>query len=212
MKTLNRMAGVIIVVAAFWWWAVFVAMHVLEPEFNPLKAPGSAYVLGPYGAWARTSYFALSAMLISAGIGLAADLEKTTLTRAALSAFLVAATGSVLAGLFAMDFPGPPRTLSGWLHAIGGLLAFFPWPLGTLLFSLSIRRDHRWRERARTLFTLSLLSIGVMVVLQLSIILLGFGGYAQRLLLALLFAWTIIAGLHLRLSPAAGIQAAAVLK
>jgi len=49
-----------------------------------------------------------------------------------------------------------------------------------------------------------MLGIGVMVVLQLSIILLGFGGYAQRLLLALLFAWTSIAAFHLLRSPADG--------
>jgi hypothetical protein len=51
MKIFNRATGVIILVAAS-CWVVFLAMHVLEPEFNPLKAPGSAYVLGAYGAWA----------------------------------------------------------------------------------------------------------------------------------------------------------------
>jgi len=141
MTTLSRTTSAIILAASAWWWAVFLAMHILEPEFDPLRAPGSAYVLGAYGGWARTSYLALSAVLISAGLGLAANLPATVLTRVALWAFFTAGAGAVLAGLFSMDFPGPPRTVSGWLHAAGGLLAFLPWPVGTFLFSLSIRRD-----------------------------------------------------------------------
>lgn len=105
-----------------------------------------------------------------------------------------------------MDFPGPPRTVSGWLHAVGGLLAFFPWPLGTLLFSLSIRRDHRWQRRSRALFALSILGIGFMALLQLSILLLGFGGYAQRLLLAVQFAWVMVVALHLSRLSSAGAE------
>jgi hypothetical protein len=43
-----------------------------------------------------------------------------------------------------------------------------------------------------------------MALLQLSIVLLGFGGYAQRLLLAVQFAWVIVVALHLSRLPAAG--------
>jgi hypothetical protein len=45
-------------------------------------------------------------------------------------------------------------------------------------------------------------SIGTLVVLLLSVSLLGFGGYAQRLLIGLLFAWMIVAALHLVRSSA----------
>ena len=55
-----RTTGLVIIVAGSYWWAVFLAMHV-QPEFDPLKAPGSAYVLGAYGAWMTTTYFAMSA-------------------------------------------------------------------------------------------------------------------------------------------------------
>lgn len=204
MTTRSRTTGAIILAASAWWWAVFVAMHILQPEFDPLRVPGSAYVLGPYGAWATSSYFALSAVLVSAGLALAANLPITVLTRMALSAFLIAGGGAVLAGLFPMDFPPPPRTVSGWLHAVGGVLAFLPWPIGTLLFSLSIRRDHRWQRRSKALFVLSIVGIGFMALLQLSILLLGFGGYAQRLLLTVQFAWVIVVALHLIRWPQAG--------
>ena len=49
MTTLSRTTSAIILAASAWWWAVFVAMHILQPEFDPLRVPGSAHVLGAYG-------------------------------------------------------------------------------------------------------------------------------------------------------------------
>ena len=198
----SRAAALIIFVSALWFWAVFLSMHVLEPEFSPLRAPGSAYVLGAYGGWMTTTYFALSAALLGAGFGVAANVPRSAVTRIACAAFVIAAVGAVLAGLFPMDFPGPPRTMSGRLHLLGGAFTFPAWVLGTLLFSLSIRRDRRWARRSGMLFALAVVCIGTLAVLLLSVGLLGFGGYAQRLLIGLLFAWMIVAALHLVRSSA----------
>ena len=193
----NRTMGLIVVVAAIWFWAVFLAVQVLDPEFSPIRAPGSAYVLGRYGAWMTTTYFALSAALLSTAFGLATNLPASALTRVGWAAFLIAGLGAILAGLFPMDFPGPPQTVSGRMHALGGALTFPPWVLGTLLFSLNIRRDPRWGRRSGTLVALSVMSIVMLAVLFLSVLLLGFGGYAQRLLIGVLFAWMIVVALHL---------------
>ena len=172
-------------------------MHVLEPEFSPLRAPGSAYVLGAYGAWMTTTYFALIAALLSAAFGVAVNVSRSAVTRFACAAFVLAGVGAVLAGLFPMDFPGPPQTTPGRLHALGGALTFPAWVLGTLLFSLSVRRDRRWARRSRTLSALAIACIGTLAVLVLSVGLLGFGGYAQRVLIGLLFAWMVTVGSHL---------------
>ena len=67
---ISRAFGWIIVACAAYWWVVFVGMHVLEPEFDPVRAPGSAYVLGKYAGWMSTTYFTMAAMLVSAGLGL----------------------------------------------------------------------------------------------------------------------------------------------
>lgn len=201
---LSRATGLIVVVADTYWWAVFLAMHVLEPEFSPIKTPGSAYVLGAYGSWMTTTYFAIGAALLSAGLGLATLLSASRLTRAAFSACFIAGVGAVLAGLFPMDFPGPPRTSAGRLHALGGALTFPGWVLGTLLYTLSIRRDRHWGRGSGLLLALSVGSIGMLLVMFLSILVVGFAGYAQRLLLALLFAWMIMVGIHLIRSPDKG--------
>lgn len=197
----RRATGLIAMATAIYWWTVFFAMHVLEPEFSPIRAPGSAYVLGAYGPWMTTTYFALSAALLSAGLGLVTILPASGLIRSAFSAFVVAGAGAVLAGLFPMDFPGPPHTSSGRLHALGGMLCFPPWILGAFLFSLSIHRDGGWGRRSSILLALSAGSIGMLVVLVLSMLVAGFAGYAQRLVLALLFAWLTVVAIHLIRAP-----------
>ena len=86
--------------------------------------------------------------------------------------------------------------MSGRLHVLGGVFTFVPWVIGTLLFSLSIRRDQRWGRPSGTLFAISVLSIGMVAVLPLSIRF-DFAGGAQRVLLTLLFTWLIVVAVQL---------------
>lgn len=170
-------------------------MHLIQPQLSPIEAPGSAYVVGRYGSLMSTTYFALAAALISPSLGLAINTEATVLMRLARVTFLIAAAGAVLAGIFPMDYPPPPRTTSGRLHVAGGALTFIPWVIGTLLFSLSMRRSRRWGGSG-TLLTLAVVSVGLAAVLPLSVRL-GFPGAAQRVLLAFLFSWLLVVAVHL---------------
>ena len=58
-----RLSGLISIGAALYHAVLFLSMHFLEPDFNPVRAPGSAYVVGAYGQWMTTTYFVLSAAL-----------------------------------------------------------------------------------------------------------------------------------------------------
>jgi len=195
----------IVVAAMGYFWAVFVAMHFLQPEFDPIRAPGSAYVLGPYGAWVTSSYFALSAAHLGMARCLALELPPGRMRWIPVIIFCVVACGGVLAGTFPMDYPGPPQTLSGRLHAIGGALSFPPWVIGVLIASFLARRDPRWADVSRSLLVLSLGAVGMFALLVSSFLILGFAGYAQRLVLLLLSAWLVVVARHLiRGVPAAG--------
>ena len=44
-------------------------------------------------------------------------------------------------------------------------------------------------------------SVGVFLVMPLSILILGFAGYAQRVLVAVLFTWTIVVARQLNRTP-----------
>jgi hypothetical protein len=193
----RRLLGLLILGAEAYWASVTLAMHWLEPEFDPIRTPVSAYVHGRYGTWMVTTYFALGVALLAAGIGLVRTLPRSRLAMAAFSFTLIGATGIFVAGLFPMDFPPPIRTPSGRLHALGGLLAFPATVVGTLLFSFSLRGSQPWRElSARALFLAGAMAATFAFGIA-SFALLGFAGYAQRVFLALRVAWMTLVAIHL---------------
>jgi hypothetical protein len=175
--------------------AVF-AMHLLQPEVSPLRVPMSAYVLGAYGPVMTSTYFVLCVGLLGVGFGLIKALPRTRLVKIAFAAALIASAGVLVAGIFPLDWPPPPRTSSGRLHALGGMLAFSGMALTPCLFSLNFRSDGYWRKVSVVSL---ILSSGIIAgfILFLFAIRAGFGGVAQRLFLALLFSWMIVVGLHL---------------
>jgi hypothetical protein len=90
------------------------------------------------------------------------------------------------------------------------MLAFPAMTIAPCLFSLKFRSDEYWRKVSGMALTLSALSALSACIIAAYILgafffaaaLFGFLGLAQRLFLALLFAWTILVGLHL-LAPRA---------
>ncbi len=202
MRFMVRNAGSVIIAAAIFWFTVFVMMHMVQPEVDPLRVPGSAYVLGQYGMWARVSYLAITAALLAAGVGITARLRKSRATSIALAAFRIGAAGALLAAIFPMDYPGPPKTPSGVLHAVGGGVGFLSWISGTVLFTAGIRKDPAWTRLSDAVGVLAAASVVGAAVLITSIAVLGFGGFAQRILLTLLFGWLIAVAMHMRRSTA----------
>jgi len=200
-KVNGAVGGAFVIAVVLFYVTVQIAMHVLEPEFNPLRVPMSAYVLGAYGAWMTATYFVLAAGLLALAYCLATTLRRRPLTATAVIFLVIAASGALLAGSFPMDLPGGTLTSAGRLHMVGGALTFPSWILGVLLFTLSIRQDPRWQAVSAPL---TVVAAGVVVagaIMFLSVAILGFGAYAQRLLVVLLFAWMVLAALRvIRLS------------
>ncbi len=193
----RRTAGLIVIASVGYSVLVLIAMHLLQAELSPLRVPMSAYVLGAYGPLMTLNYFVLCAGWLAVSCGLVTTLRLTRLTKVAFAVSLIASAGFLIAGTFPMDYPPPLRTSSGRLHALGGILTFPAMALASSLFSLSMRRDVAWRTVSVAASALSASIIAAFVLMVFSILVLGFGGYAQRLLMALLFSWLIVVGVHL---------------
>jgi hypothetical membrane protein len=189
--------GLIVIGGALYWLAVVLAMHFLEPEFSVIRSPMSAYVLGAYGSWMTSTYFALSTTLLCLAYGVVTTLRRRLLPRIASALLLVASVGVFLAGVFPMDFPPPIRTSSGRLHALGGSVAFPAMALGVFLCSRSFRRDDHWGRVSESSVALAAGVLGAFLLGVLSLSTLGFAGYAQRLLFLLLVPWMVVVGLCL---------------
>ncbi|HUE81826.1 MAG TPA: DUF998 domain-containing protein [Pyrinomonadaceae bacterium] len=192
----SRTLGLMVIASVVYYVLAVLALHVVQPQVNPLKAPMSAYVLGAYGPVMTSTYFVLCVGLLGVGFGLIKALPRTWLVKIAFAAALIACAGVLVAGIFPLDWPPPPRTSSGRLHALGGMLAFYAMALAPGLFSLNFRSDGYWR---RVSVVALALSAGIIAVFSLFLFAIrgGFGGFAQRLFLAVLFSWMIVVGLHL---------------
>lgn len=192
-----RVLGLAILGAVVYWLVVVAALHALEPEFNPLQAPMSAYVLGRYGAWMTSTYpvLALAAWSVAGGFASAVPLAPST--RVACALFVLAGSAACLAGLFPMDFPPPPRTAAGRVHAVAGLLTFLPLVVGTVLISRGARQEPGWQKTAGVLSALAGGAMLGLLLLAISVRTLGTAGLAQRVLMALLLAWMFVVGVRL---------------
>ena len=199
----SRTLGRLVLVSVAYHVLVIVVMHLLQPEFSPIKTPMSAHVLGAYGPLMTTTYFVLCAGWLAVSYGLVTTLPLTRLTRIACVSASIAGAGMLVAGIFPMDFPPPLRTSSGRLHALGGALTFPAMVLSCGLLSLSIRRDESWRRVSAATSALAAACCATFGFMALYMLVFGFAGYAQRLFMALLFGWMIVVGVHLIRTPRA---------
>lgn len=211
--TSGRPLGLVLIASVVYQILVILAMHLLQPELDPLHVPMSTYVLGAYGSLVTTTYFTACAGHLALVFGLVHTLPRTHLTRVAVVLTVIAVAGTLMAGIFPTDWPPPMRSRSGQLHELGGLLAFPAGTMAPLLFSLTFRRDVHWR---RVSVAALALSSDIIVVFISSFAMIAtaisqgiedrppdFLGLAQRLLMALGFAWMILVGRHLTRAPRA---------
>jgi hypothetical protein len=179
--------------AIFYWILVIILMHLLEPEFSPLKVPISAYVGGAYGGWMTTSFFALAIALGAAAFGILGTSGRNVLACAGFLLFIIAAFGVVLAGIFPGIIAG--ASSPHW-HGVGSRFAFPGMAFGSLLFSFAFSRD---RQRERISVAALMLSGGVVLLLALffSPVAADFGGLVQRIFFLFLIPWLALVGIHL---------------
>jgi hypothetical protein len=188
-------------------------MHFLQPQLDPLNIPMSVYVLGAYGFLMTTTFFVLCAGVLAVGLGLIQTLPRTRLTKVAAALTLIASAGFLIAGVFRTDWPPPMRSTSSQLHGLGGMLAFPAVTTAALLFSLKFRSDKYWRRVSVAALSLS---TGIIAAFASFYVLIAasisqriedrppdFLGLAQRVFLALLFAWMLVVGRHLTRAPRA---------
>jgi hypothetical protein len=195
------------IASAVYYVLAVLAMHVLQPELEPLNVPMSVYVLGAHGSVMTTTFFVLCAGLLAMGVGLVQALPRTRFTNVAVALTVIASAGFLIAGIFPTDWPPPMRSKSSQLHGLGGMLAFPAVTIATVLFSLKFRSDGYWKRVSVAALALSAGNIASFAIFQgliAAAISQGvddrapeFLGLAQRLFLTLLLVWMILVGRHL---------------
>jgi hypothetical protein len=180
------------------------ALHLLQPGFDPLNAAVSYYVHGPFG-------WLLTIGLIALGIGslcLVFDLAHSLDGRwSGTGRWLVGVwgVGVLLGGIFRADPPGrwsEPPSLAGMIHGNAAMLAFVALPLGAFCLATAFRQDEQWRREATVLWGLAVAAGTSLIAFMASLapvfvrpgppILLGL---SERVLLAVYAGWLATMGI-----------------
>ena len=156
--------------------AAGIALHFLEPEYDPRFRFMSEYAWGQYGWLMTTTFFVLALALVTVAIGLRKLHQSSLSARLGIGLLLVAAMGVCLAGVFREFIP----------HSVGSAIGLPSIVSAALILSWSFQRADGWRPIQRVTL---LIALGMLVALVSIVVDVGMPGLQQRVFLSLVLLW-----------------------
>lgn len=170
--------------------AVVLAMHLLEPDFDPRDRALSEYVLGDWGLLMNASFFALGIGTISLGLALGRALAPSRRTRAVRWLYICSGVATIVAGVFnvdeLVDGEAVEVTAHGVIHDVASVVLFATLIVATFLLRKVFAATPGWQHRASfapivgTLMIAGYVAAGALTD--------GFG-LAQRAYLVVIVGW-----------------------
>jgi len=172
---------------------LLIALHMISNEISPISYGISHYAFGNFG-------YLIGIALISVGIGgmmFGVTKWSSTFSNTGRAGIILLVTWgflSIFAGLFPLDPPNSPITLSGVIHNIAGRNVIFVVP-SVFLIEIAAAKSHlssRNKNRKLLLAWFLLMATVLMFIFNAPYAYLGFGGVFQRLYWFALTFWLII--------------------
>lgn len=187
----------------FYAFVLYVAFAFIQPELNPLHRFGSEYAVGRMGWLMKLAFFVWGGGLVALGLAMAKGLDAAARSNTAIVLFLIGGIGVFLAGVFDADMQIPnPEPPPAWieappspeqrLHGAAGSLGLLSLMAAAGLASRRLRIAGRLGFRYRSLRALAWLTPVAFVAFIVSVPF-GLAGLGQRIFLAVLFAWQLLA-------------------
>lgn len=183
------------ILAALIFSIAVVVLLFLAPEIDPLRSGISFYALTDY----KLLIGAGLSLVGLAGLFLAMALwggASSATGRIGLALLVVWGITSVLAGIFPLDAPGAPPTLSGSIHNLAGLNFLLIAP-AVLLIDLPRPKSEGSQTGTRGLAWLVLVSAILLFTFNGLLSSLGIGGLIQRLYWFVLVLWLLSKSRHI---------------
>ncbi|MFC3551708.1 DUF998 domain-containing protein [Lysobacter cavernae] len=181
---------------------VCVAVQLLRDDLDWWLAPLSFYLVGDYGSWLQGAYLVLAGALAMLGAGYYAALPAPARSAAPLLLFVLAALALGVTAMAETDRPQRPPTFEGLVHGIAASTAFLCVTTAMLLQSWRFRGDAQWRPRFVQAFGLAMICFVAMWVHALWRE--APRGLSQKLVIAAIVAWLVLAAFWLRRASAVG--------
>jgi len=164
MPTRRRFAW-LSVTGVVYYVGIVAALHVLEPDLNPIETFISDYVNGRH-PWLATSTFAALALLLGAiNFALKPTLPPGRLNSVGRNFLWAGVLGVIGAGIFPADPGDAPETVNGILHIVASLVAFPSLGVGLVCLSIAAARVAEWKVHGRLMLILAFLFVATFLVL-----------------------------------------------
>ena len=200
---MSRILGSAVVLGVASVFALYLLLHVLRPDDNPLRRFLSEYAVGRFGVLMTAAFFLQALIAVALVIGLFREVRHSGSLLAGCAFLTVAAITLIVSGVFPTDLSEPaghpPRvmTRAGMVHQTAGAISFVSRIVAFLLLSLAYRRDIRWQALAPTAHRVAVAFL-VLFVSFVFMVRWDLGGVAQRGTVAVGLLWMFLSGLHLR--------------
>ena len=198
----SRRIGTAVALGVMMFAAIAVLLQVLRTDLDWYRTPLSFYLIGPGGAWLQAAYLVLSASLVLLGIGYYGALPAGARSSAPLLLFVVAGLALSVTAFAETPQAGKTPSLEGFVHGVAAQTSLLCTTTAMLIQSWWLRRDAAWRHRFAAAFSLAMLCfVGLWVQALWRDAPRGIG---QKLLIAAILLWLLLAALWLRQGFASG--------
>jgi Protein of unknown function (DUF998) len=185
------------------FFATFTAEGWLRPGYSSTAMFVSALSLGPRGWVQIANFMILGTAIFLLSLGLAADFDRRTLSRAGPLLLAAIGFGFFASGPFVMDAGAngfADMSRHSQLHHLFGALVFSLSPVSCFVFFHAVRADSEWHQlRLPSLFAGTAMTLGVVLMKTAELVarLTPWRGLVQRLTLVSYLLWLVLLGFAL---------------
>jgi len=155
-------------------------LHGLAPEVSPLSDMVGAYLSTPYAGLSRTTFLALAGALGGLGLGLSSALPSSRSSIVVSGLLVVSGIGFLAVALV----PSGVGSIGSALRPVT--------LLSIAVGSSTLRRHPPWRRMGLALVTIAVSLVATFAVTFGLLVELGLGGLANRVVLMLIYAWSLL--------------------
>lgn len=195
---LRRIANIALAGIAY-YIIVFIALHFLRPDVNPIRQFTSDYSFGPFRILMITAYFSMSLGSLALVIGLYQGIAQQARSLFGLVFLGVWAVGLIIAGIFPLDPNAAEQTIAGTIAQVNAPLHVLSLAVGAILISRLFKHDDQWRSLHGAALTLSLIMLILFIVVGITTATgAEIAGFGQRFFIAATLTWLSLTAARLR--------------
>jgi len=206
----SRFFGSCVVAGAILFLITMVALHLLRPDYNPLRNFLSEYAVGPFGFLLTAAVYVLAATFLMLLVGLRLSVRPSSFLTASCVLLGVVIISVCMCAAFPLDSiimpldgSHPTRaavlaalTRTDIIHILSSALLFASFIAVSFTLPSAYKRDEKWRSFSYTALFLGFLILVFFVGCILAPFYLR--GLAQRGMGLVILVWLLLTGLRLR--------------